>query len=253
MAAQLEIRVTIIMPPEQKESLRYALDADGGLRYVSSCLSKIDVERAEASLKTDEDKVKKTITDSVGFKEVNRKVKKSMVQMALKECAEMLTTEPEAADDVPTSPISRPSPIPQGNIPISEPSNPLLDAITEASKQSIKPVKSNKKEKKTKKEKKSKGEEGIATPTDEATAPRLTKRQQQMVEMEEGFARRDNRQPEVENASVMPPPRSQHRALSAVASSPGALPPRAVRLSSMPGSPTSPTPLPNLKKMPLKR
>ena len=60
-AAKLEIDVAVIMPSEQKASLRGALDALGGLKRVSACLSKIDVEKAKATVVDDEIKVKQTI------------------------------------------------------------------------------------------------------------------------------------------------------------------------------------------------
>ena len=89
-AAKLGINVTVIMPQEQKASLRRALNKHGGLKRVSACLSEIDVEKAEATVEEDEVKVKRSIKSTVGFKAVNQRVRQSMVTMALKECAIML-------------------------------------------------------------------------------------------------------------------------------------------------------------------
>ena len=89
-AAKLGISVTVIMPQEQKASLRSALNAQGGLQRVSASLSGIDVEKARATVQEDETKVKRSIKSTVGFKAVNQKVRQSMVTMALNECAIML-------------------------------------------------------------------------------------------------------------------------------------------------------------------
>ena len=84
----------MIMPSEQRKGLGLALDAAGGLKHVRGCLASIDVERARASLKADEIKVKKAIRSTAGgFEEVNKRVTESMVDMALKECATMLTNK----------------------------------------------------------------------------------------------------------------------------------------------------------------
>ena len=85
--------MTAIMPSKQKESLRNALDAHGGLKHVATCLSSIDVNKAEATRQEDATKVRNAIISTVGVEAVNQKVRKSMVEMALKECVSMLTND----------------------------------------------------------------------------------------------------------------------------------------------------------------
>ena len=86
----------MIMPSEQRKGLGLALaiDAAGGLKHVGCCLASVDVGRARASQKADEIKVKRAISSTAGgFEEVNKRVTESMVDMALKECATMLTNK----------------------------------------------------------------------------------------------------------------------------------------------------------------
>lgn len=82
----------MIMPSEQGKGLGLALDATGGLKHVQCCLAIVNVERARASQKADEIKVKKAIMSTAGgFEEVIQRVTESMVDMALKECATMFS------------------------------------------------------------------------------------------------------------------------------------------------------------------
>ena len=89
-AAELEIVVTIIMPSEQKKSIQAALEEAKGLRRVSEAVSNIDVDEAKASRPEDLKRVKEVIEKDVGIEAVNKKVRKSMVDMAVKECASLL-------------------------------------------------------------------------------------------------------------------------------------------------------------------
>jgi len=79
MARQLDLPVTIIHPPEARQSFNRELaSGEVGMKKIVESLMVIDVAKAEASNPNDADRVKRKIDQTVGASEVNTAVKNSM-------------------------------------------------------------------------------------------------------------------------------------------------------------------------------
>jgi len=79
-AVKLNIPVTMILAREPANQLLAEINCgEKGIMEIRSSLSKVDAEKAEATVKADEVKVKRDIVKNCGFQTVNKCVKKSMV------------------------------------------------------------------------------------------------------------------------------------------------------------------------------
>ena len=78
-AVELNIKIVMILPPDQDENLKAALrKGTSGFAEIKDNLSKIHAETAQASVQQDAETVKKQIRDTVGFDAVNSSVRASM-------------------------------------------------------------------------------------------------------------------------------------------------------------------------------
>lgn len=80
------------MPPKQTATFFQELESGKiGLQNVCQSLTNIDVERAEATVKDDETRVKQIIQESYSFDGVNTAVKRSMKYWCTQMFSEYLT------------------------------------------------------------------------------------------------------------------------------------------------------------------
>eukprot|EP00435_Cladocopium_sp_Y103_P035331 s230_g9.t1 len=81
VACSLKVPVTFVMPKDANVSLMQQISrGDAGIYEVTQSLCNVDSASAKAWDPKDELKVKKTIEDTIGFRQVNQHVKKAMVQ-----------------------------------------------------------------------------------------------------------------------------------------------------------------------------
>ena len=78
-AAKLGVKVKMILPPEQMESFKAAMQSNN-VGAVTQNLTQIDVENAKASVPKDEETVKALIKQHSSFDAVNKAVKDSMIK-----------------------------------------------------------------------------------------------------------------------------------------------------------------------------
>ena len=81
IAIKLNVPVTIVLPRTACESLIKEFNrGEYGIKKVTTALLKIESQNAEASVPTDEQKVKKMITDTVGFEDLDGKISNFMTE-----------------------------------------------------------------------------------------------------------------------------------------------------------------------------
>ena len=71
--------LTLILTPAEEASFREALLNDFG--SIVPALSRIDVEHAKATVKEDEDTIRKLVSSSMGFHEVNKGVMEEKISI----------------------------------------------------------------------------------------------------------------------------------------------------------------------------
>eukprot|EP00747_Dinoflagellata_sp_TGD_P073700 gnl/TRDRNA2_/TRDRNA2_158022_c0_seq2.p1 gnl/TRDRNA2_/TRDRNA2_158022_c0~~gnl/TRDRNA2_/TRDRNA2_158022_c0_seq2.p1 ORF type:complete len:516 (+),score=91.24 gnl/TRDRNA2_/TRDRNA2_158022_c0_seq2:213-1550(+) len=99
MATKLEIQIDFALPEEPTKSLvKLIKSGEEGINRIGRSLCDVNSEHAEASVKEDEEHVKKVIKKSIGFNKVNTSVQNSMstwightVQQTMKTTVEEMT------------------------------------------------------------------------------------------------------------------------------------------------------------------
>lgn len=105
-ATELNIPVTMILPPQEVESLQAEIDSgQQGFETVASALYEIDAESATATVKEDEVAVKTIIRQGVGFARLNEKVRGLMQDCVAKEFRALLRSRVISHRNIPTAKV----------------------------------------------------------------------------------------------------------------------------------------------------
>ena len=88
------VKVTMVLPQAQNQSLVEQMrEGEEGIRHITQCLCKFQSKNATAFSPEDEENVKKLITSTIGFPEVDRKIEQFMLDWVGTVMEEQLRSE----------------------------------------------------------------------------------------------------------------------------------------------------------------
>jgi hypothetical protein len=80
-AIKFNLPITIVQPRQSRENLLLEVNAGhAGIQRILACVGKINAKQAKASMKADEENIKRTIASTTGFWQIDGVVKSSMVK-----------------------------------------------------------------------------------------------------------------------------------------------------------------------------